>query len=69
MTESFAMFVAVTAYKTTWFLGQAIVFYALWNLAVAGYLDLDSLGIFQAIMIYAALRMIVEPPKLSVEIN
>ena len=51
MTDSFAMFVAVTLYKTTWFLGQAIVFNVLWNLVMPDYIGMDSLGIIDSILI------------------
>lgn len=69
MTDSFAMFVAVTLYKATWFSGQAIVFYVLWNLAMPDLIGMDSLGFIDSILIYAVLRMIVDPPQLKIEIN
>lgn len=69
MTDSIAQILVILTYKLVWFLGQAALFFLLWNFAVAPYLSVAKIGVVQSVAIYALLRLVVDPPKLTVEIN
>jgi hypothetical protein len=69
MTESIVQAVVIVAYKTVWFVGQAIIFWFLWNVALAQPLGLVTLGFVESIALYALLRLVMDPPKLRISID
>lgn len=69
MTDSIAQILVILTYKLLWFLGQAGVFFLLWNFAAAPYFGIAKMAFVDAFAIYAVLRLVADPPKLSIEIN
>ncbi len=69
MTESTAGVLVVLVLQLLWFLAQAVIFFLLWNFAFASYFELANILLVEALAIYALLRLIVDPPKLTFEID
>jgi len=69
MNESIAQAVIIIAYKIVWFVGQAFIFWFLWNVALAQPFGLVTLGFVESIALYALLRLVIDPPKLKITIG
>ena len=67
MKQSSAETIVIVAFKLTWMLGQAILAYVLWQYLVADALELPKLGFIDICGIYVLLRLIISPPKLTIE--
>ena len=69
MIESTAQAVVIIGYKTVWFIGQAIIFWFLWNIALAPPFGFATLGLLESMALYALLRLVIDPPKLRINID
>ena len=69
MQLNFAETIVVLCYRLAWFLGQAVLAYALWNFFVASVFDGPALGLVDAITTYALILLLIRPPKLSIEVR
>ncbi len=69
MTDSTARVVIALTLQLFWFLGQALVFFFLWNFAATSFLDVAKLSVLQSVAAYALLRLIIDPPKLRIELD
>ncbi len=69
MTDSTARMIVALTIQLLWFVGQAVVFFFLWNFAATSFFDAARLGFLQSIAIFALLRLIISPPKLHLEID
>lgn len=68
MTDSFAQAIVILTYRIVWFIGQATIFWLLWNTVLVQTFGFIKLGLVKSIALYALLRLVVNPPKLNIEI-
>ena len=66
MSDDSGKVLIATTIGGLWFAGQAVVFWVLWNFAVAPYLGLTELSFIDAFAFLVAFRLLFRPPKLSI---
>ena len=59
--------VVILAFKLTWFVGQAVLAFVLWNYLVADAVGLPKLAFVETCGAYGLLRLIIAPPKLTIK--